>query len=283
MYNNIKSKLLDNSLLLEDALSSYYKSSNDANESLIEAQRYGLLGGGKRIRAFLVMEICRIANGDTNLALTFASAIEMIHASSLIHDDLPCMDNDDFRRGKPSTHKTFGESIALLAGDAMMLKAIDIIVNSPSLNQEAKVMAIKILVEGSGEDGMLAGQAMDTDLFHKELNIHELIKLHQLKTGKLILASAKLGCLSANITPDEQRYEAIMKYAQNIGLAFQIVDDILDFKEGKSEDHSFLAFMSHDDATNYATRLTDEAISSIQPYDNGTLTELAQYLTIREC
>ena len=282
MFENIKRKLTDNSLVLENALSRYYKDSSDPNKSLIEAQRYGLLGGGKRIRAFLVMEICRIANGDTDTALTYASAIEMIHASSLIHDDLPCMDNDDFRRGKPSTHKACGESIALLAGDAMMLKAIEIIVNSPSLSQNAKTKAISVLLEGAGENGMLAGQAMDTDSSHSKLTLSELIELHHLKTGKLILASAKLGCLSANIGPDDQRYEAIMKYAENIGLAFQIVDDILDYKEGKSEDHSFIAFMSLEEATNYATQLTKEAISEIQPYDNGTLTELAQYLTIRE-
>lgn len=280
---NSLSQILNESTARIDSEMRRYLAFDDRRYAvLVDSMRYSAYEGGKRIRPFLTLAFARALGGSEAAALPYACSIEMIHTYSLIHDDLPCMDNDDFRRGKPSTHKACGESIALLAGDAMMLKAIEIIVNSPSLSQNAKTKAISVLLEGAGENGMLAGQAMDTDSSHSKLTLSELIELHHLKTGKLILASAKLGCLSANIGPDDQRYEAIMKYAENIGLAFQIVDDILDYKEGKSEDHSFIAFMSLEEATNYATQLTKEAISEIQPYDNGTLTELAQYLTIRE-
>ena len=282
MFENTISKLSDNALLFEKVLSSYYENTDDANSLLIEAQKYGLLGAGKRIRAFLVMEISRIFNGDHNAALAFASAIELIHASSLVHDDLPCMDNDDFRRGKPSTHKAYGESIALLAGDAMMIKAFEIIASNSSLNHEMIANAVKILAAGTGEQGMLSGQAMDTDIEHINLNLDQLIKLHHFKTGKLILASAKLGCLSCRINEDDPKYCAIMKYATNIGLAFQIVDDIIDYNSGSQEAHSFLAFMSLENAQDYAVDLTKDAIEAIKPYDDGTLTELANYLTIRE-
>lgn len=282
MFENIKSKLSDNAFLFEQVLLSYYKNTDYANGLLIEAEKYGLLGAGKRIRAFLVMEISRIFNGDRNAAVTFASAIELIHASSLVHDDLPCMDNDDFRRGKPSAHKAFSESIALLAGDAMMIKAFDIIANDQSLDFEMIAKAIKILADGTGEMGMLSGQAMDTDINHIDLDLDELIKLHHLKTGKLILASAKLGCLSCHINENDPKYCAIMRYAENIGLAFQIIDDILDYKNGSHESHSFLAFMSLGHAQKYAVDLTEAAIEAIKPYDDGTLYELANYLTTRE-
>ena len=282
MFENIKSKLSDNAFLFEQVLSSYYENTDDANYLLIEAQKYGLLGAGKRIRAFLVMEISHIFNGDRNAAVTFASAIELIHASSLIHDDLPCMDNDDFRRGKPSTHKAYGESMALLAGDAMMIKAFEIIASNSSLDYEMIAKAVKILAVGTGEQGMLSGQAMDIDTNHINLDLDKLIKLHHLKTGKLILASASLGCLSCRINEDNPKYCAIMKYAKNIGLAFQIIDDIIDYKSGSQEAHSFLAFMSLENAQKCAIDLTEAAIEAIKPYDDGTLTELANYLTIRE-
>ena len=282
MFENIREKLSQNAILVENALDDYYNYSDNDCASLIEAQRYGLLGGGKRIRAFLVLELCRLFSGEVREAIPYACAIEMIHASSLIHDDMPCMDNDDFRRGKPSTHKAFGETIALISGDAMLTNAFETAIKNPYLTEATNAKAVLILTESTGNQGMLAGQAIDTVAGKNKLDFETLLRLHKLKTGKLISASAKLGCLAAGISSDDDKYFAAVKYAENIGLAFQIIDDILDYKEGKRELNSFLSFMSLEDAQKYANDLTKSGIETIRSYDDGTLTELALYLTQRE-
>ena len=282
MFENIKEKLSQNAVLVENALYDYYNYSDNDYPSLIEAQRYGLLGGGKRIRAFLVLELCRLFSGEVRGAIPYACAIEMIHASSLIHDDMPCMDNDDFRRGKPSTHKAFGETIALISGDAMLTNAFETAIKNPYLTEATNAKAVLILAESTGNQGMLAGQAIDTVAGKNKLDFETLLRLHKLKTGKLISASAKLGCLAAGVSFEDERYLAAVKYAQNIGLAFQIIDDILDYKEGKRELNSFLSFMSLEGAQKYANDLTESGIEAIRSYDDGALTELALYLTKRE-
>ena len=279
---DIKERLKVNAEVVEKAIESYY-GENDADfQKLIDAQKYGLLGGGKRIRALLALELCRIFSGDCDLAIPYACAIEMIHASSLIHDDMPCMDNDDIRRGKPSTHKQFGESMALLSGDAMMVKAFKVIADNSKLSAQSNIKAIGILAESTGYTGMLAGQTIDIKAATEKLDFETLVKLHKLKTGKLITASAKLGCVAAGIFENDERYSASVKYAESVGLAFQIVDDILDYQEGKRELNSFMSFMSVEEATKYALDLTELGISAITPYDDGVLTELAKYLIVRE-
>lgn len=282
MFDNIRDKLSQNSILVENALANYYDCSDKDYQLLIEAQRYGLLGGGKRIRAFLVLEVCRLFGGEIKNALPYACAIEMIHASSLIHDDMPCMDNDDMRRGKPSTHKAFGETLALLSGDAMMVYAFETTLKNPFLEPLQNYRALYILTESTGTHGMLGGQAIDTVKGDKKLDFETLLRLHKLKTGMLISASAKLGCLAANVSDQDHRYVAVLKYAENIGLAFQVIDDILDYNEGKREENSFLSFMSLEEAKEYASKLTESGIEGIADYDDGTLTELARYLTARE-
>lgn len=282
MFENIKEKLSQNAILIENALDGYYNYSDKDYASLIEAQRYGLLGGGKRIRAFLVLEFCRLFGGEVKYAIPYACAIEMIHASSLIHDDMPCMDNDDTRRGKPSTHKAFGETLALIAGDAMLTKAFETAINNPYFDALTNAHAVKILADSTGNQGMLAGQAIDTVVAQNKLEFETLVRLHRLKTGKLISASAKLGCIASGISNDDEHHFAAVKYAEDIGLAFQIIDDILDYQEGKREINSFLSFMSLNEAKEYADKLTRSGIESIRPYDDGTLTELAYYLTERE-
>lgn len=282
MFENIKEKLSQNALLIENALDDYYNYSDNDYTLLIEAQRYGLLGGGKRIRAFLVLEFCRLFSGEIKQAIPYACAIEMIHASSLIHDDMPCMDNDDVRRGKPSTHKAFGETMALIAGDAMLTAAFEAAIKNPCLDDVTNAKAILILAESTGNRGMLAGQAIDTIAGKNKLDFETLVCLHKLKTGKLISASVKLGCIAAGISSTDEKYLAAVKYAEDIGLAFQIIDDILDYQEGKRELNSFLSFMSLEEAINYANNLTESGIKAISFYDDGALTELALYLTKRE-
>ena len=279
---DIKEKLNCNAKLVETTLETYYNYSYPDFQQLIEAQKYGLLGGGKRIRAFIVLEVSRLFSGNIAPALPYACAIEMIHASSLIHDDMPCMDDDDMRRGKPSTHKKFGESLALLSGDAMMVKAFEVTVKNSNLSSLANTKAIEILAESAGDCGMLAGQTMDIRAASENLDFDTLVKLHKLKTGKLISASAKLGCLAAGIDENDERCVSAIKYAENVGLAFQIIDDILDYNEGKRELNSFLSFMSVEEAKKYALDLTESGIGAISHYDDGTFSELAKYLIVRE-
>ena len=281
MYKDIKDKLLYNVDILEKALSDIFEYNDTDCRAIIEAQKYALLNGGKRIRGFLVMQFCRAFNGDENSALPYACAIEMIHASSLVHDDLPCMDNDDWRRGKPSTHKVFGEAIALLSGDALMVKAFETVNNNNRLTAQSNARAFSVLAQSTGDLGMLGGQTMDIFAAKKELDLDSLVRLYSMKTGKLISASAKLGCIASGVLENDDRYKAAVKYAENVGLAFQIIDDILDYRDGKSELNSFLAHLSIDDAKSKAEELTRSGIEAIAPYDDGTLSSLAEYLITR--
>lgn len=283
MLENIKKKLSDNASAVESALSAYYSCADRDYSSLIEAERYGVLGGGKRIRAFLTLTVARLFGADENAAMPYACAIEMVHASSLVHDDMPCMDNDDMRRGKPSTHKAFGETLALLAGDALLVKAFETALSNPYLISSVNAVAAHRLALASGDRGMLAGQTVDTACESGGVSdLNKLIKLHGLKTGRLICASAELGCLAAGLSGDDERYGAVTHYAENIGLAFQIIDDILDFEAGERESNSFLAFMTVEEARAYAKEITESAKRAIAAYDDGTLCELADYLTVRE-
>lgn len=281
MYKDIKDKLLYNVDILEKALSDIFEYDDTDCRAIIEAQKYALLNGGKRIRGFLVMQFCRAFNGDENSALPYACAIEMIHASSLVHDDLPCMDNDDWRRGKPSTHKVFGEAIALLSGDALMVKAFERVNNNNRSTAQSNARAFSVLAQSTGDLGMLGGQTMDIFAAKKELDLNSLVRLYTMKTGKLISASAKLGCIASGVLENDDRYKAAVKYAENVGLAFQIIDDILDYRDGKSELNSFLAHLSIDDAKSKAEELTRTGIEAIAPYDDGTLSSLAEYLITR--
>lgn len=281
MYKDIKDKLLYNVDILEKALSDIFEYDDTDCRAIIEAQKYALLNGGKRIRGFLVMQFCRAFDGDENSALPYACAIEMIHASSLVHDDLPCMDNDDWRRGKPSTHKVFGEAVALLSGDALMVKAFETVNNNNRSTAKSNARAFSVLAQSTGDLGMLGGQTMDIFAAKKELDLDSLVRLYSMKTGKLISASAKLGCIASGVLENDDRYKAAVKYAENVGLAFQIIDDILDYRDGKSELNSFLAHLSIDDAKSKAEELTRSGIEAIAPYDDGTLSSLAEYLITR--
>lgn len=282
MHSKIINDLKLNSQLIENALNEYYNEGIDELSMLIPAQRYAILSGGKRIRAFLVMQVCRLLGGNEKAALPYACALEMIHTSSLIHDDMPCMDNDDYRRGKPATHKEFGEAIALLSGDAMMVKAFEVAIKNDFLPAEYNARAVEALADGAGEHGMLEGQGTDTYYLDKCISFEELLRLHAFKTGKLIIAGVKLGCIAARINSNDFREAAVIKYAKNVGLAFQIVDDILDYQEGKREPNSFMSFLSVEEAKKYVDELTHDAICAIESFDDGTLKELALFLTVRE-
>lgn len=207
---------------INSALKEYLPAADDV---VSQAMRYSVENGGKRIRPALLLEFCRVCGGDYKKAVPFACALEMIHTYSLIHDDLPCMDNDDFRRGKPSCHIAFGEEYALLAGDALLTLAFETAMKS-NLSAEITVKAAKELAKAAGVMGMVGGQVLDLQNEGKKVGVSDLQKTDELKTGELIRAACVLGCVCAGA--DDKKIAAAEKYAHDIGIVFQIVDDILD-------------------------------------------------------
>ncbi len=213
---------------VEAALASYTQARDEDLQILFDAEDYSLLGGGKRIRPFLVNEVCRMLGGNECASMPFACALEMIHTYSLIHDDLPCMDDDDLRRGKPTNHKKFGEANALLAGDALLTKAFFVAASNPHTESATTAKAVFLLSRAAGECGMIGGQIMDLAGEHKKLSIEKLHRLHSMKTGALIRVAVQLGCLAAGYDTESSEAAACVAYAEKIGLAFQVIDDILD-------------------------------------------------------
>lgn len=293
-YTSLELALKENCELTEKALESFFEDKNDSGSLgiIMQAEKYSLLGGGKRIRAFLVNEVARMLGADLSASMPFAAAVEMIHAYSLIHDDLPCMDDDDFRRGKPSNHKVFGEANALLAGDALLTNAFFALTRA-NVPSGVLAEAVEALSNAAGDEGMIGGQITDLEGEGRELSFDELLTLHSLKTGKMIEVSALLGCLAAGKKADDEVSLRICAYARNIGLAFQAVDDLLDVigdesvvgKSLSDKDNNkttFLTFFDIEGVKAYAKRLTEEAIEEIELINNSdTLRELAWYLLER--
>ena len=215
-------------LAVEAELERLYTSEGGNASKLYEAMRYSLLSGGKRVRASLCLEVCRMLGGKIEAALPFASAIEMIHTYSLIHDDLPCMDDDDMRRGKPTSHKVYGEAVATLAGDALLTDAFSVCAMNPYVSGDCAATAVALLSGAAGSFGMVKGQMIDIFGESNPLTEKELVELHMGKTGAMICVSVQLGCLAAGLRPDDPTVEKLTAFAQNIGLVFQIIDDILD-------------------------------------------------------
>ncbi len=283
-----------NATLTENAMREYYTEDEDIRV-LLDSERYSLFAGGKRIRPFLTLEFCKLFGGEESAALPFACAVEMIHTYSLIHDDLPCMDDDDLRRGKPTNHKVFGESTALLAGDSLLTGAFEAAASNVAVGEATAARAVAYLASCAGRYGMVGGQIMDLEGEKKKLTLDGLLKLHSMKTGALIGAAAVLGALAAGVDLTDPRMEDVVTYAEKIGLAFQIVDDILDQTgdaaelgknvgvDAEHDKNTFLSFFSVDEAQFYADRLTEEAIAAIRKYkESDTLCTLASWLATRK-
>ena len=198
---------------------------------LQEAMRYSLLAGGKRVRPVLTCAFAELFGGEWEKAVPLGCALELIHSYSLIHDDLPCMDNDDLRRGKPTCHKVYGETLAVLAGDALQPEAFFILAAAEGLSAQQRIDAVAVLARAAGGDGMVAGQVLDLDGKCRSREQVEL--LHSLKTGAMIAAAAELGCVAANAAPEQR--QAARDYAREVGLAFQIRDDMLDVIADQTE------------------------------------------------
>ncbi len=260
------------------------------------AMKYSLSIGGKRIRPMLVLEFCRLCGDDIEKALPFAAAIEMIHTYSLIHDDLPCMDNDDMRRGMPSCHKKFGEEYALLAGDGLLTLAFGMIAES-EFAKESPDVAIKAVAELSklaGINGMIGGQVIDLRNEDKPSNLNTLKTMDSLKTGALIRCAAILGVLAAKGT--QEQFDHAVTYADNLGHAFQIIDDILDVigdekelgkpigSDADSNKSTYVTILGIEKSMKYADELTNNAISALDIFgaDGEFLRNLALNLISRK-
>ena len=288
-----KNKLMSLAAEVEAALDGYLPQKENPQADIYRAMRYSLLGGGKRIRGVLTLVCSELCGGKKEKAMPFAAAIEMVHAYSLIHDDLPAMDNDDMRRGKPSNHIAFGEAMAILAGDGLLGEAMNIILKN-SDNSPEVWKAMKVLANAYGPEGMLGGQVVDMQSENKEISYDMLLYLQQHKTGALIKAACLMGGIVGGA--DQEMLKKLETYAEKIGLAFQIKDDILDVEstdeelgkntgsdteQGKS---TFVSLCGLDDAKETVLGLSQEA-AGLFPGNSESeifLKETAQYLAIRK-
>lgn len=279
--------------VIENKLNELLPESGERYSSAVNAMRYSLLSGGKRIRPILLLEFYSLFGGRAESALNFAAAIEMIHTYSLIHDDLPCMDNDDMRRGRPSCHKAFGYDTALLAGDALLTHAFFAAANAADIPPERVSRAISVLAQKAGIYGMVGGQVMDLDFEKNGANGEELTAMYIKKTSCLLEAAAMCGAVLAGA--DEETVKKTEEYAENLGLAFQITDDILDCtadektlgkpigsdkKNGKT---TFVTLLGLDGAKQKAALLTKKAEDILNGFSGDTsyLNELTEYLLNR--
>ena len=224
---SLRLALADRAAQINSAIDALLPRTSRAEGRLVEAMRYASLGGGKRLRGFLVMEVATVLGGATATSVKVAASVEMLHAYSLIHDDLPSMDNDDLRRGRPSTHRAFGEATAILAGDALQSRAFEIIASlEAELAAQSRCDLVLALARASGMDGMVGGQMIDMQAEGGVLSLAEIMQLQALKTGRLIQYSAEAGAILAGA--DSATRQAVAEYGRALGAAFQIADDVLD-------------------------------------------------------
>lgn len=274
-------------------LSEYFKPSGLSYDGLLESMHYSLTAGGKRIRPMLVLEFCRISGGNIEKTLPVACAIEMLHTYSLIHDDLPCMDNDALRRGKPTNHVVYGECTATLAGDALQAEAFGTIARS-QLPAEARVTCVEILADAVGSDGMCAGQYLDMVGEHKLLSEDELNDINSRKTGSLLTAACRMGVAAAG--GNKAMLEAAAQYGACVGAAFQIRDDILDVistseelgkpigSDAQEHKNTYMTLLGEYKCMQMIEKLTDQAKNAIAGAfeDTKFLCELADSMVTRK-
>ncbi|WP_052691953.1 polyprenyl synthetase family protein [Teredinibacter purpureus] len=269
------------------------KHAHASNNRLIEAMHYSLLNGGKRIRPILAFAAANAITTPNNATDTYAAAIECIHAYSLIHDDLPAMDDDDLRRGKPTCHVAFDEATAILAGDALQCFAFELITNNRDIAPVQALDALRVLAKASGAQGMVLGQAIDLASVDKRLPIDQLQNMHAHKTGALIEAAVLLGGISVNACKSELRH--LKQYADAIGLAFQVQDDIIDVtsdtatlgkQQGADAERNkptYVSLLGLEGANDKAQELVDTAINALSPFGEGAdyLRQVAHYIIAR--
>ena len=275
----------------EDYLRGIYSDfANEPQKSLFDAMEYSLLAGGKRLRPIFALDFCRMCGGDWKAAAPFAAAVEMIHTYSLIHDDLPSMDNDDFRRGRPTNHKVYGEAMAILAGDALLTDAFMIAAGAKLSRPQDMSLAIGVLAQCAGSLGMVGGQVLDIQAEHRELTEQEVIDIQSRKTGALINAACVLGVIAGGGT--EEQIAAASGFASALGMAFQIRDDMLDVigtqeEMGKgvgtdAHKNTFVKLYGLEKCEELVQKYTNTAIEMLKAFDDNTyMLALAKSLTDR--
>lgn len=276
-------KMNDYAKITEQALNIFLPSSDCREKVLIDSMRYSLDAGGKRVRPTLVFEFNKFCKGNIDSAKAFACAVEMVHTYSLVHDDLPCMDDDDLRRGKPSNHKVFGYANALLSGDALLTLAFETLTSDYAVKNagyEACCKGANTLAKYAGAKGMVAGQVIDLDSENKNVTLEVLKEMDYKKTACLIMAACELGCISAGAS--EKYINAASTYGKCIGIAFQIQDDILDVistdkelgkpvgSDKENNKSTYVSLLGLDKCKEIVTSLTDEAISALKVFDEDT-------------
>ncbi|MBO5106372.1 MAG: polyprenyl synthetase family protein [Clostridia bacterium] len=290
----IKEKLKSFSDLFENYLKEVITTQNKKFIGHFEAMEYSLLSGGKRLRPFILKAFYSASGGENGAFLNFAAALEMIHTYSLIHDDLPSMDNDDFRRGRPSCHKAFDEATALLAGDALLTKAFEVAALTKNISPSLIVEGIAELASLAGADGMIGGQVVDLAIENQRAPIETVLEMYKKKTAALLVAAAKIGTILAGGN-DEMKLAA-EKYAVNLGIAFQIQDDILDVvgdanllgkpigSDAKNQKSTYVALKGLEQAKLDVIDYTNKAKNALKVFGvkADVLLELADYLIDRK-
>ena len=290
----LKDYLHEQCAVVDRALDLFLPKASVKPATLHKAMRYSLFAGGKRLRPVLCLAAAQACGGEIAPALPAACAVECIHTYSLIHDDLPCMDDDDLRRGRPTSHKVFGEGVAVLAGDALLTFAVELLTLAPGSPRYPMAALIRELAHAAGSRQLIAGQVADLEGEGKKLSLRELRFIHEAKTAALLTASIRLGGMSANATPG--KLEALNAFGMNLGLAFQVIDDILDVtqtseKLGKSagkdvaaQKATYPALLGLEKARKEAQRLTTASLAALQPFGKKgeTLRAIAEYLLHRE-
>ncbi len=292
MSNDLQKRTVEYRDLIENYLRRFYENLHDEPQKLLfDAVEYSLFSGGKRLRPIFTLEFARMCGADVADALPFAAAVEMIQTYSLIHDDLPCMDNDDMRRGKPTNHKVFGEGMAVLAGDALLTDAFLMAASAPLKNPADMALAVSVLAQNAGSLGMVGGQVLDVSSEERLLTEQEVLDIQTRKTGALINASCVLGVIAAGGTEAQQ--QAAAHFAAALGLAFQIRDDMLDVigtaeEMGKavgtdSVKNTFVRLYGLEQCEQMVKRYTDIALEALNTFpDHDYLRELAKELIGRK-
>ncbi|WP_243136711.1 polyprenyl synthetase family protein [Acetobacterium paludosum] len=296
--NDFKADFKTKGLKINQHLEKAFQQSIDAPEVIIEAMKYSLFAGGKRLRPILMIETCRALEGDVNVIMPLALGMEMLHTYSLIHDDLPAMDNDDLRRGKPTNHKMFGEATAILAGDGLLNFGVETMLQgTKGLSGERLsnyIGAMKIIMSASGINGMIGGQVADMLSEERVISLEEMDYIHLHKTSALLEACVQSGCIIARAEPATQG--RLISYSQRIGLAFQIVDDILDIEgneeelgkpvgsDEKNHKSTFVSLYGMEASKLKVAELEHEAVGMLKPIGVNTnfLEKLARYICQRQ-
>jgi farnesyl diphosphate synthase len=280
---------------VDRAFDAYLPVPSDSRARLVEAMRHATIGGGKRVRPLLVVAVADLYRVDRSAAVAAGCAVEAIHSYSLIHDDLPCMDDDELRHGKPTVHRAFDEATAVLAGDALHALAFDILTQSDvSSDPFVRSELVSVLARASGHEGMAGGQMMDMAADEEDYDLHQVTRLQQLKTGALLGASVEMGAILGRVPPEGRAH--LRAYARDLGLAFQIADDLLDVegdealagkalrKDGEQGKATFVTLMGAEKAREQARALVDQAIGHVAGHgsDARLLEALARFVIERD-